>query len=122
MRSPYDIVDRFAPVMQDLPVEEFHVIVLDTQHCLQQDITLTRGVLNSAPVHAREVFKAAIIEGGAAIVLLHNHPSGDPTPSPDDRTLTEQLVAAGRLVDIPVYDHIIIGRGRYTSFLEQRWL
>jgi DNA repair protein RadC len=122
VRSPIDIVDRFAPRMRDLPVEEFHVIVLDTQHGLQRDITVTQGLLSSSPVHSREVFRVAIREGAAAIVLLHNHPSGDPTPSPEDRVITQQLATAGRLLDIPVYDHVIIGRDRYTSFLEERWL
>lgn len=71
---------------------------------------------------AREVFHAAIVERAESIVLLHNHPSGDPTPSPEDRVLTQQLVTAGRLLGIPVYDHVIIGQARYVSFLEQEWL
>ena len=64
------------------------------------------------------MLRAAIPEGAAAVILVHNHPSGDPVPSADDRSITEQLVAAGRLLDIPVHDHVIIGRGRYTSFAE----
>ncbi|MGH7618443.1 MAG: JAB domain-containing protein [Gemmatimonadaceae bacterium] len=79
---------------------------------------VTRGILNSSLVHPREVFIHAIIARAAAVVLCHNHPSGDPAPSLDDRAVTEQLVAAGRLLDIPVMDHVIIGRGRYTSFRE----
>jgi DNA repair protein RadC len=122
MRSPSDIIVRFAPRMRDLTVEEFHVVVLDAQHCLQRDITVTRGLLSSSPIHPREVFGAAIIEGAAAIVLLHNHPSGDPTPSPEDRAITAQMVAAGHLLDVPVYDHVIIGRERHMSFLEEGWL
>ncbi|HET7631984.1 MAG TPA: JAB domain-containing protein, partial [Gemmatimonadaceae bacterium] len=66
----------------------------------------------------REVFREAIAERAAAVILVHNHPSGDPTPSVEDRTITEQLVAAGQVLDIPVHDHVIIGRGRYTSFAE----
>ncbi|MGH7620139.1 MAG: RadC family protein [Gemmatimonadaceae bacterium] len=118
MESPRDVVDHFAPRMEDLPVEEFHVAVLDAQHRLERDITVTRGILNSSLVHPREVFRQAIAERAAAVVLVHNHPSGDPAPSPDDRAVTDQLVAAGRLLDIPVFDHVIIGRGRYTSFAE----
>jgi DNA repair protein RadC len=118
VRSPRDVVDYFAPRMEDLPVEEFHVAVLDAQHRLERDITVTRGILNSSLVHPREVFRQAIAERAAAVILVHNHPSGDPAPSPDDRVVTEQLVAAGRLLDIPVHDHVIIGRGRYTSFAE----
>ena len=118
MRSPKDVYAAFAPRLEDLPVEEFHVAVLDSQHRLERDVTVTRGILNSSLVHPREVFREAIVERAAAVILVHNHPSGDPTPSADDRLVTEQLAAAGRLLDIPVHDHVIIGRGRYTSFAE----
>jgi DNA repair protein RadC len=118
LQSPRDVVEYYAPRMEDLPVEEFHVAVLDAQHRLERDITVTRGILNSSLVHPREVFREAIAERAAAVILVHNHPSGDPTPSADDRSVTEQLVAAGRLLDIPVHDHVIIGRRRYTSFAE----
>jgi DNA repair protein RadC len=118
IRSPYDVYLSFASRLEDLPVEEFHVAVLDAQHRLDRDVTVTRGILNSSLVHPREVFREAIAERAAAIILVHNHPSGDPTPSADDRLITEQLVAAGRLLDIPVHDHIIVGRGRYMSFAE----
>ena len=118
VRSPRDVHVLFASRLEDLAVEEFHVAVLDSQHRLERDITITRGILNSSLVHPREVFREAIAERAAAIVLVHNHPSGDPTPSADDRAVTEQLVAAGRLLDIPVHDHVIIGRGRYVSFAE----
>lgn len=118
LRSPRDVYASYAPRLEDLPVEEFHVAVLDAQHRLERDVTVTRGILNSSLVHPREVFREAIAERAAAIILVHNHPSGDPTPSADDRMVTEQLVAAGRLLDIPVHDHLIVGRGRYLSFAE----
>ncbi len=118
VRSPRDVARLFAPRLEDLPVEEFHVAVLDAQHRLERDVTVTRGILTSSLVHPREVFREAIAERAAAVILVHNHPSGDPTPSADDRLVTEQLVAAGKLLDIPVHDHVIIGRGRYTSFAE----
>ena len=118
IQSPRDVVQWYAPRMEDLPVEEFHVAVLDAQHRLERDITVTRGILNSSLVHPREVFREAIAERAAAVILVHNHPSGDPAPSADDRKVTEQLAAAGRVLDIPVHDHVIIGRGRYTSFAE----
>lgn len=118
LRSPHDVWVAYAPRLEDLPVEEFHIAVLDAQHRLDRDITITRGILNSSLVHPREVFRGAIAERAAAIILVHNHPSGDPTPSADDRAITTQLVAAGRLLDIPVADHVIIGRGRYLSFAE----
>lgn len=118
LRAPRDVFHAFAPRLEDSPVEEFHVAVLDAQHRLERDVLVTRGILNSSLVHPREVFREAIAERAAAIILVHNHPSGDPTPSADDRLVTEQLVAAGRLLDIPVHDHVIVGRGRYTSFAE----
>jgi len=118
VRGPRDVHEIFGQKLQDLPVEEFHVAILDSQHRLERDVTVTRGLLNSSLVHPREVFREAIAENAAAIILVHNHPSGDPTPSPDDRITTEQLVQAGRVLDIPVQDHIIIGRGRYLSFAE----
>jgi DNA repair protein RadC len=118
IRAPADVFALFGPRLEDLPVEEFHVVVLDSQHRLERDVTVTRGILNSSLVHPREVFREAIAERAAAIILVHNHPSGDPTPSPDDRVVTSQIVAAGELLDIPVHDHVIIGRGRYVSFAE----
>ena len=118
VRSPRDVARIFAPRLEDLPVEEFHVAVLDAQHRLERDVTITRGILTSSLVHPREVFREAIAERAAAVILVHNHPSGDPTPSVDDRLVTEQLVSAGKVLDIPVHDHIIIGRGRYISFAE----
>jgi DNA repair protein RadC len=104
--------------LQDLPVEEFHVAILDAQHRLERDITVTRGLLNTSLVHPREIFRQAIAERAAAIILVHNHPSGDPTPSPEDEAVTDQIFLAGRLLDIPVHDHVIIGRGRYVSMME----
>jgi DNA repair protein RadC len=118
LRSPRDVWAAYAPKLEDLTVEEFHVAVLDGQHRIDRDILVTRGILNSSLVHPREVFREAIAERACAIVLVHNHPSGDPTPSPDDREITRQLVEAGKLLDIPVADHLIIGRGRYLSFSE----
>ena len=118
MREARDVYDAYATRMQDLPVEEFHIATLDAQHRLENDILVTRGILNSSLVHAREVFRQAIAENAYAVILIHNHPSGDPTPSPEDRLVTSQLVSAGKLLGIDVLDHIIVGRGRFTSFAE----
>lgn len=107
-----------------IPIREardvYSVIALDAQHKILPHgiITITRGILNSSLVHAREVFRAAIAANAYAIILCHNHPSGDPTPSPEDRLATSQLVSAGRLIGIEVLDHIVAGAGRYTSFAE----
>lgn len=118
MRGPRDVWRWYAPRMEGLTVEEFHVAILDAQHRLERDVLVSRGILNSSLVHPREVFREAIAERAASIVLVHNHPSGDPNPSVDDRAITSQLVAAGRLLDIPIQDHVVIGRGRYVSFAE----
>lgn len=118
MRGPRDVWRYYGPRLEGLPVEEFHVAVLDSQHRLERDVLVSRGILNSSLVHPREVFREAIAERAASLVLVHNHPSGDPTPSPDDRAITAQLVSAGRLLDIPIQDHLVIGRGRYLSFAE----
>src|SRR3989442_308341 len=98
--------------------EVFYVLTLDTQSRVISCQEVTRGTLNASLVHPREVFRLAIAEGAAGIVVVHNHPSGDPTPSGDDRAVTKQLVDAGRIIDIPVYDHVVIGGGRYVSFAE----
>ncbi len=118
MRQARDVYNAYADRMSDLPVEEFRVATLDAQHRLEHDILITRGILNSSLVHPREVFRQAIAENAYAVILVHNHPSGDPTPSHEDRLVTSQLVAAGRLVGIEVLDHVVIGRGRFTSFAE----
>jgi DNA repair protein RadC len=85
---------------------------------LQKDILVTRGLLDSSLVHPREVFRAAVTERAHGVVLVHNHPSGDPTPSPADRLVTAQLAGAGELLGIPVLDHVVIGHGRWVSFRE----
>lgn len=118
VRSPYDVFQLMQPYAAREVGESFWILTLDSQHRVSAPTVITRGILNASLVHPREVFQAAILAGAAAIVLCHNHPSGDPTPSPDDRAVTDQLVAAGRLLDIPVHDHVIVGRGRYTSFAE----
>lgn len=120
IRSPRDVYERMAPYAERETVEVFWLLCLNAQHQLSGGApeAVTRGILNSSLVHPREVFIHAIVARAAAIILCHNHPSGDPTPSADDRAVTDQLVAAGRLLDMPVHDHVIIGRGRYTSFAE----
>ncbi len=122
VHSPQDVVAAFAPHLEALSVEEFHIAILDAQHHLERDVLVTRGILDSSLVHPREVFREAIAERAASIILVHNHPSGDPTPSAEDRIVTSQLVAAGTLLGIPVRDHVVIGRGRYVSFAEAGWL
>lgn len=125
IRCPRDAYALMAPFCAREVAESFWILALDSQHRLATagPTVITRGILNSSLVHPREVFLAAITARAAALVLVHNHPSGDPTPSADDRLVTEQLVAAGRLLDIPVHDHIIVGAaGRFTSFAEAGWI
>ena len=118
IRGPADVQRYYAVRMRDLAVEEFHVLALGSQSQILADLLITRGILNSSLVHPREVFRAAIAEAAAGIIVVHNHPSGDPTPSADDRAVTRQLVDAGRVLDVPVYDHVIVGGERYVSFAE----
>jgi DNA repair protein RadC len=116
IREPEDVARLLGSRLRDLPVEEFHLLALDSQSRVLRDVMVTRGLLNSSLVHPREVFRAAIAEAAAGIILVHNHPSGDPTPSPEDRAVTRQLVEAGRLLDLPVYDHVILAGDRFLSF------
>jgi len=118
MMTAQDVYAMYAPRIEDLTYEEFHVGILDAKHRLDGDILVTRGILNSALVHPREVFRTVIAENACAVVLVHNHPSGDPTPSPQDVEITAQLVSAGKVLGIAVLDHVIVGRGRFTSFAE----
>jgi DNA repair protein RadC len=99
-------------------VEVMYALLLDTQNRVRGLVEVSRGILNGSLVHPREVFRLAIVHGAAGIIVAHNHPSGNPAPSTDDKTVTEQLVNAGRLLDIPLYDHIIITDSGYFSFAE----
>jgi DNA repair protein RadC len=115
IRDPEDVVQLLAPRLRDLAVEEFHLLALDSQSQVLREVLVTRGLLDSSLVHPREVFRPAIVEAAAGIIVVHNHPSGDPTPSAEDRAVTRQLVAAGRLLDLPVYDHVIVAGDRWVS-------
>ena len=100
-------------------VEVFYVLLLDAQNRVRGLQEVTRGTLNSTLVHPREVFRLAIMHGAAGLIVAHNHPSGDPAPSADDKAITAKLVEAGRLLDMPIYDHVIVGDdGRFFSFAE----
>lgn len=120
MRSPRDAFALLRAVLASEENETFGIIALDSQHRAIAGgfVVITRGVVNSSLVDPRVVFRSAIALNAAAIILAHNHPSGDPTPSADDRLVTEHLVAAGRLLDIPVQDHIIVTPDRFVSFAE----
>ena len=120
IRSSGDVFHRMRPYTDREVGEAFWILPLDCQSRVSAagPVVITRGLLNSSLVHPREVFHAAIEAHAAGLILVHNHPSGDPTPSAEDRAVTRQLVEAGKLLDMPVYDHVIIGRGRHLSFAE----
>jgi DNA repair protein RadC len=99
-------------------VEQFGVVLLDTKHRMIRTKVLSTGSLDATVVHPREVFREAALASASAVVLFHNHPSGDPAPSPDDLALTARLIHAGEIMGIDVVDHIILADARYVSLLE----
>jgi len=115
IRGPADVFRRMGPRLRDVRQEEFHALLLNTRHRIVREVLVTRGILDASLIHPREVFRLAVSEGAASVILVHNHPSGDPTPSSEDRAVTRQLAAAGRALGIPVLDHVVVGRGRYVS-------
>ncbi len=120
--SSLELFRHYYPRLRDLRHEVFKVVLLDAKHAVIRDATVSEGSLTLSIVHPREVFNLAVRESAAAVVFLHNHPSGDPQPSPEDRILTARLVAAGEVLGIRVLDHLIVGDGRYVSFADQGWL
>lgn len=120
--SSADLFRHYYPLLRDLRHEMFKIVLLDAKHVIIRDATVSEGSLTVSIVHPREVFNLAVRESAAAVIFVHNHPSGDPSPSEEDRVLTARLVAAGELLGIQVLDHLIIGDGHYTSFADQGWL
>ncbi len=119
IRGPADVFRRMLPRLRGLPQEEFHALVLNTRHRVVREVAVTRGILDASLIHPREVFRIAVVEGAAGVVLVHNHPSGDPTPSGEDRVVTRQLVEAGRALGIPVLDHVVIGDTTFRSVVAE---
>lgn len=118
LRGPQDVYHHFAPRLRDESCERFLVVLLDGRHRVLGEVTVSQGTLTASLVHPREVFRPAIRQAAAAIVLVHNHPSGDPTPSAEDRSVTTRLQDAGELLGIRVVDHVIVGAGGFHSFDE----
>jgi DNA repair protein RadC len=118
LRTPGDAARFLMPAFGGRMVEQFGVVLLDTRHRVIRTAIVAVGALNVTVVEPREVFREAAIGAAAAVVVFHNHPSGDPSPSPDDVELTRRLAAAGTLMGIHVVDHIILGDVRYCSFKE----
>jgi DNA repair protein RadC len=122
IRHPTDVFEYFSTHMSLLTREEFLVVVLDTKNRLIKYEFISKGTLNASIVHPRDVFRVAIIHSAAAVILLHNHPSGDPTPSQEDLDLTRRLVEVGKLMGINVLDHLVIGGAKFVSMKEMRLL
>lgn len=118
--SPKDIAEIFIPLLRDKVKEEFYVICLNSANKIVRVELISVGILNSNVVHPREIFKVAFENNSASIILLHNHPSGNPEPSNEDISLTRKMVEAGKLMDIQVFDHIIIAGGKFTSLVEKK--
>lgn len=109
MRGPEDVVRLLAPRLRGLAHEEFHVVLLNTRHRVLGVCPVSRGILDASLVHPREVFGPALEARAAAVILVHNHPSGDPEPSPEDHRVTRQMAEAGEVLGIRVLDHVVIG-------------
>jgi DNA repair protein RadC len=117
--SSTDVAEYYMPLFAHVRTEVFTVLMLDARNKLIREHRVSEGSLTASIVHPREVFRLAICESAASVIFLHNHPSGDPTPSQDDLKITRQLVEAGRLIDIRVLDHLVIGYRRYTSLAKK---
>lgn len=122
IRVSEDAARIYMPQMKNMRKETFRVALLNTKNRITKTVTISEGGLASAVVEPREVFNPAIRESASGVILLHNHPSGDPSPSDDDINLTRRLSAAGKLMNIKILDHIIIGDGRYYSFADNEEL
>jgi DNA repair protein RadC len=116
--SPAQIFDYFHHELRDARKELFLVLLLDGKNRITRKVNVSEGSLNQSIVHPREVFAPAVRESAAAVLFVHNHPSGDPAPSREDREITRRLKEAGELLGIRVLDHVIIGDGSYYSFVE----
>jgi DNA repair protein RadC len=119
---PRDAAHFLMPEFSARPVEQFGLMLLDTRHRVIRAAVLTVGSLDGTAVQPREVFRQALMGSAAAVVMFHNHPSGDPQPSGEDVELTRRMVAAGQLMGIQVIDHVVLGDGRYCSLKESGYL
>lgn len=119
IRKPEDTLPILAAELSELSYERFIALSLSSRNHVIAVLPVSSGSLNASIVHPRELFQRVILSNAASIILCHNHPSGDPTPSPEDIHLTRKLVEAGQLLDIPILDHIILGFPGYTSFKEK---
>ena len=119
VNSPADAAALVAYEMSALEQEHLRVILLDTCNHVLEIVEVYKGSVNSSQIHVGEIFKAAIRRNAPALIVVHNHSSGDPTPSPDDVVVTRAIVQAGKLLDVDVLDHMVIGQGRWVSLKER---
>jgi DNA repair protein RadC len=119
VHSPADAAALVQYEMSALEQEELRVLLLDIRNRVLDTVTVYRGSINSSQVRVGELFRTAIRRNAASIIVIHNHPSGDPTPSPDDVAVTRAMTQAGKLLDIEVLDHLVIGRGRFVSLKDR---
>ncbi len=113
-----DVAGYYLPLMKDLRKEVFRVLLLSRANRLIKEVTISEGTLDASIVHPRDVFREALLESASGVILLHNHPSGNPNPSEEDIRITKQLVEAGRVMGIKVYDHVILGGETYRSLAD----
>lgn len=119
IKSAKDVFEYLYPKLMDLDKEHFVILHLDSKNKIVKNETISVGILNASIIHPREVFKSAIKESANSIIMAHNHPSGDPTPSEEDRQITQKLMEAGELLDIKVLDHVIVGNEKWWSWKEE---
>ena len=120
--SPESVFAVMAERLQDLPCERFYALYLNTRHRLLGVHLVSAGTLNQSLVHPRDVFAPALKANAAAVIVVHNHPSGDPLPSREDHEVTRRLKQAGELLGVGLLDHVVIGGDRYQSFAREGWL
>ncbi len=119
IKSSKDVIEYFTPRMRDLKTEIFKIVLLNSKNRIIDIIEITEGTVNQAIPIIREIFQKAMREYTVSIICVHNHPSGDPTPSLEDKTFTRELIQAGKILQTKVLDHIIIGDNKYFSFADE---
>lgn len=122
IKDPEDIYKYIYPKIREEKQEKFIILCLDTKNQIISDITVFVGGLDFSIVQPREIFKSALLESAASIILIHNHPSGDPTPSREDIIITNRVIESGKLLGVHVWDHLIIGDGCYISLKEKEYI
>lgn len=120
--SSHDVYSRYHPLVKDLKKEVLFCAMLDAKNRVFRDCKISEGTLTNSLMHPREAFRNAIRESAASVIFVHNHPSGDPTPSREDISITERLVHTGEVVGIKVLDHVIIGAGRHVSLMDSGYI